>query len=569
MAAIHTLYLSLTLALANAHAARAILGQQPPCTTRIAASPFRSSSVICCSFSSQSSEADSGIERRVAIVVDQRQSQSELVAAVIGGRRKQRQITRTISYDRLLNNMRMDPVPLMVGAAMVAAAGPATLRSLRALPQQLASPWRRIRRKRLPSGEAAAAAAAARPDGALEDPRQLSLARRLLDAWRGGDAEYAELAGSDARESALGLAMLEFATKHSDNATMLRELTGHLRQQATLGDPTIATGALRKACTAASRQTLGKGRDGSVATLAAAVKEERCGALLLLSHAFGSDVDEATTLSAEQLAENAVAAAAVRQRICLAFGLDGLEERAEAARRRVASRLLRLETRRALRRIASMRSSAGALPTLSASLAGLAPLLGLGLFEFTASLMQEAKEPMRADLEAALREWVAQRPTEAYLACAKATRLAVAIAELGESGAMAEAAAGNGQEADAAAAGGVRGVGLTSTARHAMYGGFVRAAMLEEVEKMAMTADGRYSTFSSPLAFGVRDAVVLRQLLSVLPASVYNADKNALESCGRVGRALGVPRAQLEKLGSRLRMEPAKVREVLDAVSME
>jgi hypothetical protein len=531
------------------------------CSSLHAVVPSRCSRIVA------SADPSAGPPRRVAIVVDGKQSQTQLVAAILGAQQKKKKITRSVGYDRLLNDIRADPVPLMIAAAAVAAAGPSLARGLRQLPQKLATPFRWKARRGVLSGEEAAAAAAARPDGALEDPRQLSIARRLLEVWRSDDEaasgeEADEAAGGGVagnREAALGLAMLDFATKQNDDAAALRELTGaRLLERACRGNAGVAVGALRKASTAASRQTLGRGREGAVASLASTVKEERCGALLLLSHALPSTLQAA---GAPLAREDEAALAAVRARIALAFGLEGLTERTEEARRRVGSRLLRLEARRALRVAAGPASvrpvaAATAVGGLEAVLAPLVPLLQLERADVAATLMTEAREPMRGDLEAALREWVSQRPRNAFLQAARATRLAAAILRFAEAGASGDDGGTAALAADGCTS--LRAVGLTSTARHAMYGDFVRAAALEEVEALAARSPGME-------AFGVADAALLRPLLSVLPASIAAADKSAFESAARVGSALGVSRAELEAIARRLGLESEKAQEILDA----
>ena len=102
-----------------------------------------------------------------------------------------------------------DPVPLMVGAAVLAAAGPPLVRGLRSLPRWLKRP-RRLGRA------AGAGSLAIKPDGALEDERVLRAARPLLAAWRagedGGEAEASVV------EAALGLACLEYVSSRVDDA---------------------------------------------------------------------------------------------------------------------------------------------------------------------------------------------------------------------------------------------------------------------------------------------------------------------------------------------------------------
>ena len=65
----------------------------------------------------------------------------------------------------------------------------------------------------------------------------------------------------------------------------------------------------------------------------------------------------------------------------------------------------------------------------------------------------------------------------------------------------------------------VRSVGLTSSARHAFYSGFVRtaAALEDEVEDGAVGMVG----------LSVADAPFLRRLMSVLPAMADAAERDA------------------------------------------
>ena len=489
---------------------------------------------------------------------------------------------------------RLDPVPLMLGAALLAALGPSLLRGLRSVPRLwLGRSQRRLRRRLSPNDPAAAAAAAAagaaRPDGALEDVRVLDAARRLLAAWRETDDDAAALADADVqtREAALGLAMLEMATRHSDDAAKLQEICGPLLAKAAGGSSdagVIALGALRKASTAAARQTLGQGRDERTAVLAATVKEERCGSFLMLSYALdrvaskvaAEEAAAAAAAAAESrgalaaaAAARAAAAEAVRGQIMLAFGMTGLDDRAEALRLSAASRILRLEARRTLRSYAALVSGPASSATSSASsaqrllessLSPLASLLSLERATLTNALLGEARDPMRADLEAALGEWVSERGPMAFERASHASGLALACLRFGERQVAGVAGAAGAAGAGAADVAG-RSLGLTSTARHAMYGGFVRAAVIAQVESMAAPA----SSGRSEPAFGVGDAVVLRQLMSVLPASAAAAEASAFESAASLGRALGLQRAQLEQLAVQLGVRADRVDKALDA----
>ena len=88
------------------------------CSSLHAVVPSRCSRIVA------SADPSPGPPRRVAIVVDGKQSQTQLVAAILGAQQKKKKITRSVGYDRLLNDIRADPVPLMIAAAAVAAAGP-------------------------------------------------------------------------------------------------------------------------------------------------------------------------------------------------------------------------------------------------------------------------------------------------------------------------------------------------------------------------------------------------------------------------------------------------------------
>ena len=507
----------------------------PPFTPITLARPrVGSAQVVALAVDEQSNSLENDMtqapEQRHIIAISSGRN-AELLAAV-GQRRKK--ITRSIGHERALIAQRTDPLPLMVAAAIIAATGPALIRMLRNVPRIFKSSRPKLRGL----DAARAAARSARPDGALEDERLETEARALLETWREGDDMDEMGLSADVREAALGAAMLDWATKAADNAAALEEICGPLLKRATQGSDSpvqVYLSALRKACTAAARQTLGKGRASSTALLAASLKEERCGSFLTLQRALTHAAP-----ASEQEAQ--AAAAGVRSQITLAFGLEGLDERAEALRLSVIGRLVRLEARRALKASEPTNPAAA----LDVVLTPLLPLLDMEGSDVAKILLEEARDLMQAHLESALAAWVAERPVEAVEWARLATKLTIAC--LCAQGGTHSALTSTELEL-------VRNVGLTSTSRFGLYGGFACAALVEEIRALHRGAQPTY---------GAQDATVLRRLLRVLPASAEAAEKAALAAAAADPAASNIPRENLVGLGASLGLRRDQARRVLD-----
>ena len=350
-------------------------------------------------------------------------------------------------------------------------------------------------------------------------------ARAGLTAWREASPSARAIPLS---ENALGVAMLDFTTRGllTRRGDALRELC----ELMLLVPRSTTLIALRRATTAAARLTFGAGRDGNA--LVAGLKEERCGALLLLLNCLrwplelsrfagtapGVASAAATTSFLESGTDDATALeeyAALKFQIGLAFGQQS--DAMDSARTGVAQRLLQLEIRQTLRKQSASNAAAASddVDALLAPLKPLAAVLDLPPSMLTTTVLNEGIEDMRRDLESALAEWVdaggkqndgstpsgreAQRPS--YAKASRAARLASACLRFGGSDAKV------GMDL-------VRSVGLTSSARHAFYAGFVRtAAALEDDEEAGVCS--------------VADAPFLRRLLSVLPATADAAEREA------------------------------------------
>ena len=423
----------------------------------------------------------------------------------------------------------VDVVPLMAGAAVLAAAGPPAVKSLRGLLS-----WRP--RPRLSRGSSNLIPALLRPDGALEDAQTVSYARRELAGWR------ATGSGS-VSEEALGVVILDWVTRDVSSISLLVEICTLLLA----APPDVALGAVRKATTAASRQTLGAGRDGSA--LIASVKEERCGALLALCGAMSATrrADLRAVLADRALVSppppeaptpDEASLSTVELGVCQAFGFSGMAERTDRMRMSVASRVLQLEARRALNR----GSDVDLVPTASMSpLTSLATMLGLAPASIASTLLAQTRDRMQTDLEAAVELWVGRdggaeaavgiggpslRETEAYALASRACALAAASLGVAVGG-------GGGDEGrllddvDDALLSTVRSLGLTSTVRHRFYRGYVLAAAAVDAAP-ASASTGEMRAAYAPL---------LRRLLSVLPTTADSAEADAVRAVAVRGGA--------------------------------
>ena len=116
-----------------------------------------------------------------------------------------------VGHERqLLWDAYADPIPLIGGAAVLAAAGPAIIRTSKQLPRRISSALRRPFRGTPGSGTTEIW------DGTLEDGRVVRAAREALDAWRassGGRSSPPAAIEPALRVAALGVAMLDFASK--------------------------------------------------------------------------------------------------------------------------------------------------------------------------------------------------------------------------------------------------------------------------------------------------------------------------------------------------------------------
>ena len=477
-------------------------------------------------------------------------------------------MTQAVSQERrMLWDEYTDPVPMLVGAAVVAAAGPALYTSLKRVPSQLAS-MLRMRPRFFGKGTA-------RPklsevwDGTLEDGRVLRAARDALDTWRQTDGRPLEVVDPGLRVAALGASILDFSSTDSsprfDSAARLFEMRSYLEVAARAdgGDMTaarerMATTALRQATTALSRRGLGGSRSGSL--LATAAREEHAAALLVAGEAVG-------------------APAAAREQILLAFGLIGQDEKAERLRVSAAQRVFRMEARRILKASAPTGNEAAALQCSDSARRLATEVLGLGAQRsFVVSvLLTEVRETTRAAMEEALELWVAAGGAStpftehgaAHALATRATRLTRACLSY----------AGDGDDSSRRTESGMaRSLGLTSIARHGFYGSFVAAAVKNEVahaapsggaeQRLSSLAEERTpSSISSGAAtnfiFGVDDAAILRELLGVLPVSADASDLAAFQSAASWGvQVVGVDREVLEGIGARLGIDPQKIEAV-------
>ena len=251
---------------------------------------------------------------------------------------RRRNVRRSVIQNpRGLSKPAVDPVPLMVGAAVLAAAGPPAVKSIKSLPKILARPFKRNQRS-----SSSVSPSLLRPDGTLEDEEMVRAARAGLTAWREASPSARAIPLS---ENALGVAMLDFTTRGllTRRGDALRELC----ELMLLVPRSTTLIALRRATTAAARLTFGAGRDGNA--LVAGLKEERCGALLLLLNCLrwplelsrfagtapGVASAAATTSFLESGTEDATALeeyAALKFQIGLAFGQqsDAMDSHAQA-----------------------------------------------------------------------------------------------------------------------------------------------------------------------------------------------------------------------------------------------
>lgn len=91
----------------------------------------------------------------------------------------------------------------------------------------------------------------------------------------------------------------------------------------------------------------------------------------------------------------------------------------------------------------------------------------------------------------------------------------------------------------------LRGVGLTSTARHRCYQAIVLAAVTEEMERRAAPSGAGAVAASTGLT--VEDCVVLRRLMAVLPTSAEAGASAALDAVAGRAKAAGVDLADLRR----------------------
>ena len=476
-------------------------------------------------------------------------------------------MTQAVSQERrMLWDEYTDPVPMLVGAAVVAAAGPALYTSLKRVPSQLAS-MLRMRLRFFGKGTA-------RPklsevwDGTLEDGRVLRAARDALDTWRQTDGRPLEVVDPGLRVAALGASILDFSSTDSsprfDSAARLFEMRSYseVAARADGGDMTaarerMATTALRQATTALSRRGLGGSR---AARCSPPPLARYAAALLVAGEAVG-------------------APAAAREQILLAFGLIGQDEKAERLRVSAAQRVFRMEARRILKASAPTGNEAAALRCSDSARRLATEVLGLGAQRsFVVSvLLTEVRETTRAAMEEALELWVAAGGAStpftehgaAHALATRATRLTRACLSY----------AGDGDDSSRRTESGMaRSLGLTSIARHGFYGSFVAAAVKNEVahaapsggaeQRLSSLAEERTpSSISSGAAtnfiFGVDDAAILRELLGVLPVSADASDLAAFQSAASWGvQVVGVDREVLEGIGARLGIDPQKIEAV-------
>ena len=478
------------------------------------------------------------------VVVSVPTSNSHLLAAAA----QKRRAFRSVGHERAsLVDQRLDPVPLMVSAAVLAAAGPPVVRSIRRLPRLLSWRPRLLRRKR--DSRQAEAAGLLAPDGTLEDEQVALEAQRELDAWRTDS-------GSDVlSDAALGMAIVEWTTRGLSATRGTATPAAKLRELCTLllaAAPGSIVAALRMATTAAARRTLGAGRDGS--SLVATMKEDRCGALLSVlavcesfaaeegreaAQSFIGDSAGASTSSDDRTALLAKLRG-VRMGVGVAFGFGGMDSKLEAAKSSVERRVLLLETRRCLADARAATGGGEAADTngslLAYSLTSLSPLLRLLRLPsavVATTLLGECKDVMQAQLVAALDLWVARgrvdvetsRPADAgFELASRACRLAGACLDIAASSDAEQSKLSSRGPAAAryppSLLAELRPLGLSATSRHAFYTAYVTDAAAS-----AAAGAGDPARFES-----LGDARVMRRLLSVLPAMADAAERQAVSA---------------------------------------